>query len=197
MAEATKLCAEMRQIRDEAKAEQEASKAEAAALKAELAAEKSRAKAEADVLRRRLDEAEKEKEDLRREKERKDKKERREKERKRKEREEEEEEEEDVEEVAIKPSSRRFKEWKSTGEETKFEDVDSMVFNFKDRVLPPVMDNIAKACILPVFREVTWINQSMNVSASFFVHFDSGPSSWSLPSPFVIYIFRLSDSNSF
>ena len=147
LAEVTKMCAEMRQIRDEAKAEQEASKAEAAALKAELAAEKARAKAEADVLRRRLHEAEKEKEDLRREKEKKGRKERREEERKRKEREEE---EEEIEEIAIKPKSRRFKDWKSTGEETKFEEVDTMVFNFKDRILPPIMDNIAKARIIPI-----------------------------------------------
>ena len=129
--EIKKICAEMRQIRDEAKAEQEVSKAEAADLKAQLAAEKARAKAEADVLRRRLDEAEREKE-----KEKKDRKERKRKE------------EEEVEKVAVKSKSRKFKDWTSKGDETRFEDVDSMVFNFKDRILPPAMDNIAKACIL-------------------------------------------------
>ena len=135
--EIKKICAEMRQIRDEAKAEQEASEAEAAALKTQLAAEKARAKAEADVLRRRLNEAEREKE-----KEKKDRKERKRK-------------EEEVEKVAIKSKSRKFKDWTSKGDETRFEDVDSMVFNFKDRILPPAMDNIAKACILLFFCEAT------------------------------------------
>ena len=133
--EIKKICAEMRQIRDEAKAEQEVSKAEAADLKAQLAAEKARAKAEADVLRRRLNEAEREKE-----KEKKDRKERKRKE------------EEEVEKVAVKSKSRKFKDWTSKGDETRFEDVDSMVFNFKDRILPPAMDNIAKACILLFLR---------------------------------------------
>ena len=132
--EIKKICAEMRQIRDEAKAEQEASEAEAAALKTQLAAEKARAKAEADVLRRRLDEAEREKE-----KGKKDKKKRKRKE------------EEEVEQVAVKSKSRKFKDWTSKGDETRFEDVDSMVFNFKDRILPPAMGNIAKACILLFF----------------------------------------------